>query len=70
MILKNVLVLTGSIHKQGTSLLLADKFEKNAPKKSGNKIKRYDTLGLIKAAFIIAKTMAIVFKKMILICKM
>ena len=28
MILKNVLILTGSAHKQGTSLLLADKFEK------------------------------------------
>ena len=41
-ILKNVLILTGSAHKQGTSFLLADKFEKGALK-SGNKIKRYDT---------------------------
>lgn len=40
--MKNVLILTGSAHRQGTSLLLADEFEKGALK-SGNKIKRYDT---------------------------
>lgn len=41
-ILKNVLILTGSAHKRGTSLLLADKFEKGALE-SGNDVKRYDT---------------------------
>lgn len=40
--MKNILILTGSAHKQGTSLLLADEFEKGALE-SGNKIKRYDT---------------------------
>lgn len=39
--MKNILILTGSAHKTGTSLLLADEFEKGAM--SGNKIKRYDT---------------------------
>ena len=41
-ILKNILILTGSAHKNGTSLLLADEFEKGA-KNKGNKVRRYDT---------------------------
>ena len=41
-ILKNILILTGSAHKNGTSLLLADEFEKGA-KDTGNNVKRYDT---------------------------
>lgn len=40
--MKNILILTGSAHKQVTSLLLADKFE-NGALELGNKVKRYDT---------------------------
>lgn len=40
--MKNILILTGSAHKNGTSLLLADEFERGAIH-SGNTVKRYDT---------------------------
>ncbi len=40
-IIKNILILTGSAHKNGTSLLLADEFE-NGAISSGNNVIRHD----------------------------
>ncbi|MDR1466825.1 MAG: flavodoxin family protein [Oscillospiraceae bacterium] len=41
-IINNILILTGSPHKHGTSSLLADEFEHGAVR-SGNSVKRFDT---------------------------